>query len=191
MTWTTILNRQEGERFLAPLVEVLDTARLPPGWGGLIIRLDPLGAADLYPAQANRLSPETSAAWIPITDYGAALFGLEGANRALYIEYLSSAARDLARLAYAWNLNHISDLVEILYRLDEACERLEVDAAQFVKIWELPTAPLPPGARCATLPIWAADRHGQALVGPAAADVADLEEYMAKETQAVKNDHEE
>jgi len=181
MTWTTILNRQEGERFLAPLIECFDIARLPSEWGALIIRLDPLGAADLYPAQANRLSPETAGAWIPITDYGAALFGLEGANRALYLEYLNSAARDLARLAYAWNLDRISDLAEILYRLDEVCERLEVDAARFVRMWELPTAPLPAGARCAALPIWVADKRGQALVGPDGADVADVadvQEYL-------------
>lgn len=179
MTWTTILNRQEGERFLAPLIECLDAATLPPRWGGLVVRLDPRGSAELLIAPDVRAPREDRDTWIPVGDYDAALFGLEGANRGLYLDYLHSAARDLARRAYAWDRENIGDLAEILCRLDEVCDHLEVDAARFAPIYDLPTEPLPPGARRAALPIWVVDKRGQALVGPDGADAADVQEFLS------------
>ncbi len=169
MTWTTILNRQEGERYLAPLIETLPPC--PGPWVALVLRLHPAGTASIRPIPPGPLTPERPEDWIPVDDYPAALVGLETANRRLYLEYLREAARHLARQAHTWDRETLDDLIPILRELDEVCEALEVPPTRYVRLDDLPTAPLPPGSRTPANPIWVADRRGYALVGPDGADI--------------------
>lgn len=169
MTWTTILNRQEGERYLAPLIEILTPPTEPRT--ALVLRLHPAGTAAYRPIPPGILSPERPEDWIPVDDYPGALVGLETANRRLYLEYLREAARHLARQAHTWDRETLDDLIPILRQLDEVCEALEVPPTRYVLLADLPTAPLPPGSRTPANPIWVADRRGYALVGQDGADI--------------------
>ena len=169
MTWTTILNRQEGERYLAPLIEILTPPTEPRT--ALVLRLHPAGTAAYRPIPPGILSPERPEDWIPVDDYPGALVGLEAANRRLYLEYLREAARHLARQAHTWDRETLDDLIPILRELDEVCEALEVPPTRYVLLTDLPTAPLPPGSRTPANPIWVADRRGYALVGQDGADI--------------------
>ncbi len=113
-------------------------------------------------------------------EYDEALFSLEGIDRAAYLEILDRAARIIAREIRAWDTEDISDLVELLARLDEIVDRADgrVEVQDHVRMDWLPSAPVPEGVDTA-YPVWAVDKLGMALVGPGADEVESIEEVRA------------
>ncbi len=127
----------------------------------------------------EHLSPLTAATTIWIDDdYDEALYTLEGINRWAYLEVLDRAARIIAREVRAWDTEDISDLVELLTKLDETAARADLRAEDYVRVDSLPSAPIPEGVDTG-YPVWAVDKHGQALVGPGADEVESIEEVRA------------
>lgn len=120
-----------------------------------------------------------SAAMVRVEDdYDEALFALEGIDRAAYIEVLDRAARIIAREIRAWDTEDVARLVELLTRLDAIGDRADRKAEDYVRMDSLPSAPIPEGVDTA-YPVWAVDKHGQALVGPGADEVESVEEVRA------------
>jgi hypothetical protein len=111
-------------------------------------------------------------------DYDEALFALEGIDRAAYLEVLDRAARIIAREVRAWDTEDVARLVELLTKLDETADRADRRAEDYVRMDALPSAPIPEGVD-AGYPVWAVDKHGQALVGEGADEVESIEEVRA------------
>lgn len=111
-------------------------------------------------------------------DYDEALFSLEGIDRWAYLEVLDRAARIIAREVRAWDTEDISDLVELLTKLDETAARADLRAEDYVRVDSLPSAPIPEGVDTG-YPVWAVDKRGMALVGPGADEVESVEEVRA------------
>lgn len=111
-------------------------------------------------------------------DYGEALFTLEGIDRGAYLEVLDRAARIIAQEIRAWDTEDVSRLVELLTRLDEITDRADRRAEDYVRMDALPSAPIPEGVDTG-YPVWAVDKHGQALVGEGADEVESIEEVRA------------
>jgi len=114
-------------------------------------------------------------------DYDEALFALEAVlDWAAYLEVLDRAARIIAREIRAWDTEDVSQLVELLTKLDEIVDRADgrVGVDDYVRMELLPSAPIPEGVDTA-YPVWAVDRHGMALVGPGADEVESVEEVRA------------
>ena len=120
-----------------------------------------------------------SAAMVRVEDeYDEALFSLEGIDRAAYLEVLDRAARIIAREIRAWDTEDISELVELLTKLDEIVDRASWEVQDYVRADALPSAPIPEGVDTA-YPVWAIDKQGMALVGPGADEVESVEEVRA------------
>ena len=115
-----------------------------------------------------------------VDDYDEALFSLEGIDRAAYLHVLDRAARIIAREIRAWDTEYISELVELLARLDETVDRGDgrVELQDYVDMADLPSAPIPEEVDT-TYPVWAVDKQGMALVGPGADEVESVEEVRA------------
>jgi hypothetical protein len=111
-------------------------------------------------------------------DYNEALFALEGVDRAAYLEVLDRAARIIAREVRAWDAEDVSRLVELLTKLDDITDRADRRAEDYVRRDALPSAPIPEGVDT-SYPVWAVDKHGQALVGEGADEVESIEEVRA------------
>ena len=114
-----------------------------------------------------------------IDDYDEALFALEGIDRAAYLEVLDRAARIIAREIRAWDTEDISELVELLTRLDEIVDRADgrVELQDYVRMDALPSAPIP--KEVVGYLVWAIDKQGMALVGPGADEIESVEEVRA------------
>jgi len=120
-----------------------------------------------------------SAAMVRVEDdYDEALFSLEGIDRDAYLEVLDRAARIIAREVRAWDTEDISELVELLTRLDDLVERAERWGEEYVDMVALPSAPIPEEVDTG-YPVWAVDKRGQALVGEGADEVESIEEVRA------------
>jgi len=120
-----------------------------------------------------------SAAMVRVEDeYDEALFSLEGIDRAAYLEVLDRAARIIAREIRAWDTEDISELVELLTKLDEIVDRASWEVQDYVRADALPSAPIPEGVDTA-YPVWAIDKQGMALVGEGADEVESIEEVRA------------
>jgi len=120
-----------------------------------------------------------SAAMVRVEDeYDEALFALEGIDRAAYLEILDRAARIIAREIRAWDTEDISELVELLTKLDEIVDRASWEVQDYVRADALPSAPIPEGVDTA-YPVWAVDKQGMALVGPGADEVESVEAVRA------------
>ena len=115
-----------------------------------------------------------------VDDYDESLFTLEALGWAEYLEILDRAARIIAREIRAWDTEDISELVELLTRLDEIVDRADgrVEVQDYVRMDALPSAPIPEGVDTA-YPVWAVDKRGMALVGPGADEVESVEEVRA------------
>ena len=111
-------------------------------------------------------------------DYDGALFALEGIDRDAYLEVLDRAARIIAQEIRAWDTEDVSWLVELLTKLDETADRADQSAEDYVRMDALPSAPIPGGVDTG-YPVWAVDKHGQALVGEGADEVESIEEIRA------------
>jgi hypothetical protein len=111
-------------------------------------------------------------------DYAEALFTLEGIDRAAYLEVLDRAARIIAREVRAWDTEDVARLVELLTKLDETADRADRRAEDYVRMDALPSAPIPEEVDTG-YPVWAVDKHGQALVGEGADEVESIEEIRA------------
>jgi len=110
-------------------------------------------------------------------DYDESLYSLEGIDRAAYLEILDRAARIIAREIRAWDTEDISQLVEMLTKLDEIADRADRKAEDYVRMDSLPSAPIP--EEVVGYPVWAVDKRGMALVGPGADEVESVEEVRA------------
>jgi len=129
----------------------------------------------------EHLSPLTAATTTRTEDdYDGALFALEGIGRGAYLEVLDRAARIIAREVRAWDTEDISELVELLARLDAIGDRADrrVGAEDYVRMDALPSAPIPEGVDT-SYPVWAVDKRGMALVGEGADEVESVEEVRA------------
>jgi len=115
-----------------------------------------------------------------VDDYDESLFTLEALGWAEYLEVLDRAARIIAREIRAWDTEDISELVELLTRLDEIVDRGDgrVELQDYVRMDALPSAPIPEGIDTA-YPVWAVDKQGMALVGPGADELESVEEVRA------------
>ena len=111
-------------------------------------------------------------------DYHESLYSLEGIDRAAYLEILDRAARIIAREIRAWDTEDVSQLVEMLTKLDEIADRADRKAEDYIRMDSLPSAPIPEGVDTA-YPVWAVDKRGMALVGPGADEVESVEEVRA------------
>src|SRR5690606_19220871 len=103
---------------------------------------------------------------------------LEALGWAEYLEVLDRAARIIAREIRAWDTEDISELVELLTKLDEIVDRAGRKAEDYVRMDSLPSAPIPEGVDTG-YPVWAVDQMGMALVGPGADEVESVEEVRA------------
>ena len=110
-------------------------------------------------------------------DYDECLYNLEGIDRAAYLGILDRAARIIAREIRAWDTEDISQLVEMLTKLDEIADRADRKAEDYVRMDSLPSAPIP--EEVVGYPVWAVDKRGMALVGPGADEVESVEEVRA------------
>ncbi len=110
-------------------------------------------------------------------DYHESLYSLEGIDRVAYLEVLDRAARIIAREIRAWDTEDISQLVEMLTKLDEIADRADRKAEDYVRMDSLPSAPIP--EEVVGYPVWAVDKRGMALVGPGADEVESVEEVRA------------
>jgi hypothetical protein len=115
-----------------------------------------------------------------VDDYDESLFTLEALGWAEYLEVLDRAARIIAREIRAWDTEDISELVELLTKLDEIVDRADgrVELQDYVRMDWLPSAPIPEGVDTA-YPVWAVDKQGMALVGPGADELESVEEVRA------------
>ena len=115
-----------------------------------------------------------------VDDYDEALYTLEALGWAEYLEVLDRAARISAREIRAWDTEDISELVELLTKLDEIVDRADgrVELQDYVRMDALPSAPIPEGVDTG-YPVWAVDQMGMALVGPGADEVESVEEVRA------------
>jgi hypothetical protein len=182
------LDYDEAREYLAldeDAIEVLDS--LTESERGVLVqelRLVPLREVAEYAIGTDgepteHLSPLTAATTIWIDDdYDEALYALEGIDRAAYIEVLDRAARIIAREIRAWDTEDISELVELLTRLDEIVDRGDGRVEGYVRMDSLPSAPIPEGVDTG-YPVWAVDQMGMALVGPGADEVESVEEVRA------------
>lgn len=110
-------------------------------------------------------------------DYDWALIALEGIDRAAYLEILDRAARIIAREIRSWDTEDISQMVEMLTKLDEIADRAGRKAEDYVRMNSLPSAPIP--EEVMGYPVWAVDQKGMALVGPGADEIESIEVVRA------------
>jgi hypothetical protein len=110
-------------------------------------------------------------------DYDGALIALEGIDRTAYLEILDRAARIIAREIRAWDTEDISQMVEMLTKLDEIADRADRKAEDYVRMNSLPSAPIP--EEVVGYPVWAVDQKGMALVGPEADEIESIEVVRA------------
>jgi hypothetical protein len=149
------------ELYLVPLREVAEYA---------------VGVAGKPTERLPSLTAATTT-WVE-DDYDEALFALEALGWTEYLVVLDRAARIIAREIRAWDTEDISELVELLTKLDEIVARAGREVEYYVRMDSLPSAPIPEGVDT-TYPVWAVDKHGMALVGPGADEVESVEEVRA------------